>query len=63
MTNPAILMWEFASKKKLENNMYVFVCLFLAYEHFDSANIFPVEHTPKLLFMEEILHHLGCINP
>ena len=53
-------MWEFASKKILENNM---VCLFLAFEHFDSANIFPVEHPPKLLFMEELLHHLGCINP
>ena len=39
------------------------VCLFSAYEQFDSANIFPVEHTPKPLFMEEILHHLGCINP
>ena len=53
-------MWEFASKKILENNM---VCLFLAYEQFDSANIFPVEHPPKPLFMEEILHHLGCIKP
>ena len=39
------------------------VCLFLAYEQFDSANIFPVEHTPKLMFHGRNPAPLGMYKP